>query len=72
MRMALLAVLALAAFSLATTGADAGAWCPTYSGALRIAAIPGLTNARRILPTESTSQDGLTKWPFEWTSVRPA
>jgi hypothetical protein len=30
MRMALLAVLALAAFSLTPTGADAGAWCATY------------------------------------------
>ena len=30
MRMAVLAVLALAAFSLTPTGADAGAWCATY------------------------------------------
>jgi hypothetical protein len=30
MRMALLVVLALAAFSLTPTGADAGAWCATY------------------------------------------
>jgi hypothetical protein len=30
MGMALLAVLALAAFSLTPTGADAGAWCATY------------------------------------------
>jgi len=28
--MALLVVLALAAFSLTPTGADAGAWCATY------------------------------------------
>ena len=30
MRMAFLVVLALAAFSLTPTGADAGAWCATY------------------------------------------